>query len=129
MNILVVDDNEANLMFASEVLRERGWNVHEAKDGFEAMVLLETENFELILSDIRMPNLSGDQLMNWLQTEERFAHTRVIACTAHAQADDVRRMEAAGFDMVLIKPVSADQLLNSADACLARPPRTTRQYN
>ncbi len=127
MNILVVDDNEANLMFAAEVLRERGWNVFEAKDGFEAMVLLETEDFGLIVSDIRMPNLSGDQLMSWLQTEGRFAHTHVIACTAHAQADDVRRMQGAGFDMVLIKPVTADQLLNSADICLARPPRTIRE--
>ena len=127
MNILVVDDNAANLMFASEVLRERGWNVHEADGGLEAMVLLETEDFDLILSDIRMPHLSGDQLMNWIKTEDRFAHTRVIACTAHAQADDVRRMKEAGFDMVLIKPISADQLLNSADACLARPPRAHRE--
>ena len=126
MNVLVVDDNEANLMFASEVFRERGWNVVEAEGGLDAMILLETEPFDLILADIRMPHLSGDQLMRWISTEDRLSHTRVIACTAHAQADDVRRMEAAGFDMVMIKPVSADQLLNSADACLARPPRRSR---
>ena len=123
MNVLVVDDNAANLMFASEVLRERGWNVEEAEGGLEAMVLLEAGEFDLVLADIRMPHLSGDQLINWIKTEDRFTNTRVIACTAHAQADDQRRMLANGFDMVLIKPVTADQLLNAADACLSRPPR------
>jgi CheY-like chemotaxis protein len=122
MNILVVDDNPANLLFAAEILRERSWNVVEAAGGLEAMVEFETGDFDLVVADIRMPHLSGDQLLTWIQTEERFSNTRVIACTAHAQADDVRRMLAAGFDMVLIKPITADQLLKAADACLARPP-------
>lgn len=129
MNVLVIDDNAANLLFAAEVLREEGWNVHEANGGLEAMVLLETEPVDLILSDIRMPHLSGDQLMTWIQTEERFNDVRVIACTAHAQADDVRRMQEAGFDMVLVKPVDADDLLAAAKTCMQRPPRNRTAAN
>lgn len=123
MNVLVVDDNEANLLFAAEVMRERGWNVVEAQGGLEAMVHLEAEPFDLILADIRMPHLSGDQLITWVKTEDRFANTRVIAYTAHAQSDEIRRLLAIGFDRVLVKPVTAEDMLKAADDCLARPCR------
>lgn len=123
MNILVVDDNEANLLYAAEVMRERGWNVVEARGGFEAMVKLESETFDLVLADIRMPHLSGDQLIAWVRTEDRFTNARVIAYTAHAQTDEIRRLLAAGFDRVLVKPVTAENLLKTADDCLAQPRR------
>ncbi len=123
MNILVVDDNEANLLYAAEVMRERDWHVVEARGGLEAMMLLESDTFDLILADIRMPHLSGEQLIAWLQSDDRFSHTRVIAYTAHAQSDEIRRLLEVGFDRVVVKPVTAENLLKAADECLARPRR------
>jgi len=121
MKALVVDDNEANLLFASEVMRESGWEITEASGGYEAMMLLETEDFDLILADIRMPHLSGDTLLQWLRSEERFNNTRDIACTAHAQPDDIANLRKAGFDLILLKPISAEELMDAVNACMVRP--------
>lgn len=121
MRALVVDDNEANLLFASEVMRENGWEVTEAAGGYEAMMQLETEDFDLILADIRMPHLSGDTLLQWLRGDERFNDTRVIACTAHAQPDDVAALRKAGFDLILLKPISASELMDAVKACMVIP--------
>lgn len=123
MNVLVVDDNEANLLFAAEVLREQGWNVQEASGGFDAMMQLEVEDFDVIVADIRMPHLSGDKLLEWIAVDSRFANTHVIACTAHAQPDEARALLRAGFDRVLLKPMASADLVDACVSCRSRPPR------
>jgi len=127
MNVLVVDDNEANLLFAAEVLREQGWNVQEASGGFDAMMQLDVEDFDLIVADIRMPHLSGEKLLEWVSCDSRFANTHVIACTAHAQPEEAQALLRAGFDRVLLKPVNSADLVKACQSCKSRPPRHSVQ--
>lgn len=122
MNALIVDDNEVNLLFAAEVMREHGWNVTEATGGYAAMMHLDTGKFDLILADIRMPHLSGDALLHWLRSDDRFRNTRVVACTAQAQPAEVAALRDAGFDLILLKPVSSEELMAAVNACVPNAP-------
>jgi two-component system cell cycle response regulator CpdR len=58
-NILVVEDEPVSLEFISQVLRKEGYRVSKARDGAEAIELLDNTRFDLVLTDIRMPRLDG----------------------------------------------------------------------
>jgi two-component system cell cycle response regulator DivK len=121
MHILVVDDNEMNRLLASQVIRDRGWTVSEASGGLEAMVRLEAEDFDAVLLDVGMPYLGGDELCRWIRADERISDLPVIAYTAHVMPQEIRGFLAMGFNHVIPKPASCDELLQGIEAHVARP--------
>lgn len=110
MRILVVDDNDINRLLAVEVLRENGWLVSEASGGLEAMVRLENEEFDAVLLDVSMPHLCGDDLCEWIRADESLRKMPVIAYTAHVLPDEISTLRRKGFDHVIGKPVSCNDL-------------------
>lgn len=115
MRLLVVDDNEMNRLLAVHVLRDRGWTVTEASGGLEAMVHLETEPFDAVLLDVAMPYLGGDELCSWIRADERLRDLTVVAYTAHASERDSQRFIEAGFDHVIRKPASNDEMVKGIE--------------
>jgi CheY-like chemotaxis protein len=103
--VLVVDDVEGNRILARAYLERIGWQVDEAEGGAEAMEYLKHRIPQAMLIDIRMPDVSGDQLATFVRKQSAFSQVRLVGYTAHCVADDIRRYRAAGFDEVLIKPV------------------------
>lgn len=121
MHILVVDDNDMNRLLAAEMLRERGWTAELAAGGLEAMVKLDHDEFDAVLLDVGMPHLGGDELCRWIRADERLAGLPVVAYTAHVLPDEVRRYREHGFDAVLSKPATCEQVWNALERGRGEP--------
>jgi CheY-like chemotaxis protein len=111
VNILVVDDNRTNRMLAELMLEGRGWNLDEARNGDEALAAIRAKIFDVILLDISMPGMSGDEVCREIKRTP--GGPRVVAFTAHVMPDEIESIMAAGFDGLVTKPFTQDQLLNS----------------
>lgn len=103
---LVVDDVAPNRILAHAYLDALGWCVDECADGYSALAYLRRCTPALIILDIRMPGLDGSELAKIIRTTHPAGSVRLVAYTAHAITEEVEHIRAAGFDAVLIKPVS-----------------------
>jgi CheY-like chemotaxis protein len=106
---LVVDDNPTNRMLAVAMLAKLGWTTDEAESGESALRMAEETAYALILLDISMPGLSGEETCLRFR-QGRHSQTRIIAYTAHAFPEERARFLAAGFDEILVKPITRQSL-------------------
>jgi CheY-like chemotaxis protein len=111
--ILVVDDNGINRLLPGLILRPFGWDVHEVDGGVAAIEVLKTLRVCCVLLDISMPDVSGRDVLRTLRGDERFRDLKIVAYTAYAEPDDISDLQAEGFDVVLIKPLTSFKLLNA----------------
>lgn len=122
--ILVVDDNAANLKLARVILQQEGHTVRTVIDAEEALVLLKSWRPALILMDIQLPGLDGLELTRRLKSEPEHRDTIIIALTAFAMPSDRERALAAGCDDYLSKPIDIEGLVTCVNRHLssgARP--------
>lgn len=105
--VLIVDDEPAVLFALSEALadRRRGVKVATASNGQEAVAILESEKVDLVVTDLRMPEMDGFELLAWLR--RGFPHLPVIVMTAFG-AETVSRLD--GLPEVLEKPFDVGEL-------------------
>jgi two-component system cell cycle response regulator DivK len=103
--ILVVDDNEQNRRLAREVLEFAGFRTLEAAGGVEGLSVAAEHRPDLILMDIRMPDMRGTEALRKLREDERTAAIRVVALTSSTMKGDRERFLADGFDGYLEKPI------------------------
>ncbi len=108
-NVLVVDDNEINRMLLSAFLTDLGIRFAEASGGQEALNLIRNGDFNLILMDIQMPDISGIDIANIL-SHELDPMPVMIAVTAHAFPEQRQAILDAGFTEYLPKPITIDDL-------------------
>lgn len=108
--VLVIDDNAVNRKLAMAMMKKRGWETAEAECGLDGLALLDGSAYDAVLLDISMPGMNGEEVCRRIRDNEKCQHLRVIAYTAHALETDRARIMAAGFDDILIKPVSMDML-------------------
>ncbi len=105
-SVLVVDDNKVNRQLARAFLEKDGWVVSEADNGENALAALQANAFRAILLDISMPGQSGIEILLRLRQLPQHQHMHAVAYTAHALEEEKRRILDAGFDDLLIKPIS-----------------------
>jgi len=110
LRVLVVDDHPINHEFAAEALRRLGHTVTTASGGHEALALLDSRTFDLVLMDVQMPELDGLEATRRFRAMEQGKHTPVVALTAHSGRDEHERCVAAGMDDVITKPVTTARL-------------------
>uniref|UniRef100_I2PYX8 histidine kinase n=1 Tax=Desulfovibrio sp. U5L TaxID=596152 RepID=I2PYX8_9BACT len=113
LRLLVVEDNAVNLLFMQELLATLGHSVALARSGREALDSLARERFDLVLMDIRMPDMSGDEATRLIRTappEGVDPHVPIIALTAYALKDEIDRYMRSGFDAYMTKPVDREAL-------------------
>ena len=103
--ILIVDDNEQNRRLAREVLEFAGFRTLEAAGGVEGLSLALEHRPDLVLMDIRMPDLNGTEAVRMLKEDRRTAAIRVVALTSSTMKGDRERFLADGFDGYLEKPI------------------------
>jgi two-component system, cell cycle response regulator DivK len=103
--ILIVDDNEQNRKLARDVLEFAGFRTLEAAGGGEGLSLAVEHRPDLILMDIRMPDMKGTEVLRKLRQDERVAAIRVVAVTSSTMKGDRERFLADGFDGYLEKPI------------------------
>ena len=111
---LVVDDNAINRKLAVALLKRRGWVTEEAENGLVALQrLAESTPFDNVLLDISMPEMDGEEVCRRIRASSQWAGLRVVAYTAHAMESEKQRIMSAGFDSILIKPITAQDLLRA----------------
>ncbi len=108
---LVVDDVPSNRKLALVFLSKLGWNAVDVDGGKAALEWLAANpEVDLVLLDISMPDLCGEDVCLRLRAIPRFASLPIVAYTAHALPGDVDRFLANGFNAVLVKPISLQGL-------------------
>lgn len=120
--ILLVEDNELNRDMLSRRLEKNGFEVLMASDGTEGVELARTQSPDLILMDMRLPDIDGWEATRQLKTNETTRNIPVIALTAHAMDLDRDAALAAGCDDFDTKPVELERLLGKIHALLSRTP-------
>lgn len=106
--ILVVDDHPINRMLLSDQLGTLGYRVKTAHDGVDALNVLSRHEFDIVLTDVNMPNMDGYHLTQRLR--QLGLTFPVIGVTANALAEEKQRCMEAGMDNCLSKPVTLDTL-------------------
>jgi two-component system, cell cycle response regulator DivK len=103
--VLIVDDNEKNLRLARDVLRAAGLGTLEAATGGEGVAAAVEHRPDVILMDIRLPDMDGAEAMRRLKEDERTAVIPVVALTSLAMKGDREWLLSIGFDGYLEKPI------------------------
>jgi two-component system cell cycle response regulator DivK len=104
--VLIVDDNEKNVKLARDVLRFAGFRTIEAATGGEGVALAIEQLPDVILMDIRLPDMDGTDAVRLLKGAPRTAEIPVVALTSFAMKGDRERFLAEGFDGYIEKPIS-----------------------
>lgn len=117
--ILIVDDSKTELMFLSDFLSKKGFQIKTASNAEETMVRLSEEKPDLILMDVVMPGQNGFQLTRAITRDPNYQDIPVIMCTSKGQETDkvwAMRQGAKGY---ITKPVDTEELLKKiAEAAL-----------
>ncbi|HTN92792.1 MAG TPA: ATP-binding protein, partial [Sorangium sp.] len=114
--VLVVDDNESNRAFLRDALGPLGFEVEEAEDGERALALVEERRPDLVILDLAMPDMNGDEIARRLRRTPALAGLPIVASSASVDEAQRRRSADAGCDDFLPKPVRLSALF----AVLAR---------
>ena len=104
--VLIVDDNDRNLRLARDVLQHAGLRTLEAATAAEALDLAAGESPDVILMDIRLPDLDGAEALRRLKQDARTAAIPVVALTSFAMKGDREWFLGIGFDGYVAKPIS-----------------------
>jgi len=118
-NILVIDDVELVLKTTERVLSNAGHAVTCETRGRKAIALLEQTSFDLVITDILMPDMDGTEIV--LQLRQDFPELPVIAMSGGGRGNAALYLETArefGAKAILEKPIAADDLLAAVEACL-----------
>jgi CheY-like chemotaxis protein len=110
--ILVVDDNVDSAKSLARLLaRLYGQEVRVAHDGPEALSIADEFRPEVVLLDIGLPGMDGNEVARRLRVRPEFEGVLIVALTGWGQESDVERSRAAGFDHHLVKPASPEAIL------------------
>jgi PAS domain S-box-containing protein len=120
LRVLVVEDSLVNQKLAVGLLEKRGHRVAVANHGREALAATESQEFDVVLMDLQMPEMDGYEATAAIRARERFTgrHLPIIAMTAHAMKGDRERCLEADMDAYIVKPIRAQRLLETIAAVL-----------
>lgn len=111
--LLICDDEELNRLVARQLLEDYGAQVREASNGKEAIQLLHEAPADLVMMDLQMPGQSGLETLLLIRADQTLKHTRVIAVTGNALAEERERCLASGMDGYLVKPYTEEDLIKT----------------
>jgi two-component system cell cycle response regulator DivK len=109
--VLIVEDNGKNMKLFRDVLQATGFETLEATTARQAIELAAGHAPDLVLMDIRLPDIDGMEALSRLRADERTASIPVLALTAQAMDGDRERFLGAGFDGYISKPVNVVEFL------------------
>ncbi|MBQ7387392.1 MAG: response regulator transcription factor [Clostridia bacterium] len=118
LKILIAEDDRELRQLFCHVLMKEGYSVKGVGNGKEALDSLESDYFDLIISDIMMPVMDGYELVNTLR--ETGNTTPVLMITAKDAFDDMRRGYLSGTDDYMIKPINVNEMILRVGALLRR---------
>ncbi|NWF76387.1 MAG: response regulator [Nitrospirae bacterium] len=110
-SILIVEDSTTTRALIKAIIEEIGdVNIIEAGSGFEALKLLPTQNFNLVITDINMPDINGLELISFIKNNPRYSHIPLIIISTERSEEDKKRGIALGAMAYITKPFKAQEL-------------------
>jgi CheY-like chemotaxis protein len=125
LRVLVVDDAEINRIVAQALLGKMGHESDAVESGLEAVERACTGRYDIVLMDIQMPDIDGEEAARRIRQRLGAATPRIVAMTAHSVPGDRERFLAAGLDGYLTKPMEPEAL--AAELGGLAPPAAGRE--
>ncbi|MFS0820379.1 response regulator transcription factor [Bacillus sp. 1P02SD] len=116
--ILLAEDEEVLRMLIADTLEDEGYTIVEAADGGEAVDLLETNHYDLIILDYMMPVYTGLEIIEKIRTAETNQHSKILMLSAKSQSYEQEKIKQAGADYFMAKPFSPMNLLELVEEIL-----------
>ncbi|MCP5279359.1 MAG: chemotaxis response regulator CheY [Thiobacillus sp.] len=111
MKFLVVDDFSTMRRIVRNLLKELGYtNVDEAEDGVAALQKLHGGNFQFVVTDWNMPNMTGIELLKAIRADATLKHLPVLMITAEAKKENIIEAAQSGASGYIVKPFTAATL-------------------
>ena|ERR1041385_3355717 len=121
-NILCIEDHPDNMTLIRRIFRPESYNLLEANTGLQGLSIAESQDLDVILLDINLPDVDGYEIGRRMRTSTRssLAHTPIIAVTANALKGDSQKAHDAGCNVYLSKPVNIIELMDTVDALVKK---------
>ncbi len=121
MKILIVDDFSTMRRIIKNLLRDLGFNnTQEADDGNTALPMLQSGNFDFLITDWNMPGMTGIDLLKAVRADEKLNSTPVLMVTAEAKKDQIVEAAQAGVNGYIVKPFTAVTLKEKIEKIFER---------
>ncbi|HVH47910.1 MAG TPA: response regulator [Labilithrix sp.] len=128
--ILVVEDSASTRSLVRAILEDPGFSssvgpieVTEAQSGFDAMRLLPRARYDLIVTDINMPDVNGLELIHFIRKSEIYRSTAIVIISTQATTRDVERARKLGANAYVPKPFTQESLREACEKLLLAPPQ------
>ncbi|BDQ11071.1 ATP-binding response regulator [Sediminibacterium sp. TEGAF015] len=119
--VLVIEDNDVNIMLLTMLLKKVGIHYDIAKDGEIGLQMFKDNTYDIILTDINVPKLTGDEIAIFVRQyhEDKKRNMPIIGLTATIVQDDLDDYLAAGINQILVKPFKQDELYTTLEKFLS----------
>ena len=117
-SILAVDDSASMRQMVSFTLKGAGYDVTEAVDGVDALTKAQSNKFDLVVTDVNMPNKDGITLIQDLRALPAYKFTPMLMLTTESAMDKKQAGKSAGATGWIVKPFNPDQLLKTVKKVL-----------
>jgi two-component system cell cycle response regulator DivK len=126
--ILIVEDNPVSLTLLKQLLKAHGYEVLGTPEGLQALDLARAEQPDLILMDIRLPDISGFEVTRLLKQDQRTKTIPIIAVTALASPEYEKKGLESGCDAYIPKPITLGNFLRTIESFLKIRPVTPASF-
>lgn len=122
-NILYIEDNPDNMLLVQRALESRGYHLLKAMKGEAGIAIAESQQVDLILLDINLPDIDGYEVARRLRTSAKreLSKVPIIAVTANALKGDAEKALDAGCDVYMSKPINIRELWARVEAFVPAP--------
>ena len=120
--VLIVDDSLSVRSSLSQLMSDGGYRVVTARDGLEAVNMLEEEAPDVVLTDLEMPRMNGLDLVGYIRNSNQWNPLPVVMITSRTMAKHRQQAEQAGVNSYITKPFTEDEVLASVDRQLSSLP-------
>lgn len=121
IKILIVDDFSTMRRIIKNLLRDLGFtNTSEADDGLTALPMLQSGNFQLLVTDWNMPGMQGIDLLKAVRADPKLASMPVLMVTAEQKKEQIIEAAKAGVNGYIVKPFTAQTLKEKLDKIFER---------
>ena len=117
--VLIVDDSLSVRSSLSQLVSDGGYRVVTARDGLEAVSMLEVENPDMVLTDLEMPRMNGLDLASYIRHSNQWSQLPIVMITSRTMAKHREQASQAGISQYITKPFSEDDILASIGTELA----------
>ena len=118
--ILAVDDSPAIRRMVAAVLKKAGHEITSAEDGIEGSRVADSDAFELVITDVHMPNMNGIELIKVLRDKPAYRHTPLLVLTTESSTEMKQQGRDAGATGWIVKPFNPDSLVAAVSKVLGR---------